>query len=320
MAEGLSSNMLMEHRDAQGQSVFTSRAWRRLFDIRGPLVHELILEFFSTFRFGEAVLDLDTTRALQFLLGGVRRRLSWREFILTLRLHIEEEMQIAGFGLYWAENFLGTTPSYTSIRDQILRLCHRLIACSIAIWNQAHEKGPIVIVRELPVIDMSELARLQICIKIDDTWAWVAPGPERQPDAAAGAPEAAEDAPIADEGALAVPAPVQAPQPPPPAARPTQTMAQRLARVEEDVYEIRGALDNQREILDNMARDFSQFSTWTVVGLSQMMSWAGVSKTGSKFSTIVREYVTEPSTPSKSRAELRRESVYKSVEAEKSLT
>ncbi|GJU21106.1 hypothetical protein Tco_1154448 [Tanacetum coccineum] len=61
-----------ENRDAQEQSMFTSRAWRRLFDIRGPLVHELILEFFSNFRFGKAVLDLDTPGALQFWLGGVR--------------------------------------------------------------------------------------------------------------------------------------------------------------------------------------------------------------------------------------------------------
>ncbi|GKB16003.1 hypothetical protein Tco_0849926, partial [Tanacetum coccineum] len=38
-------------------------------------------------------------------------------------------------------------------------------------------------------------------------------------------------------------------------------------------------------------------------------------KSGSKFSTIVHEYVTEPSTLSKSRAKLRRESVYKSVKA-----
>ncbi|GKF82848.1 hypothetical protein Tco_0244504, partial [Tanacetum coccineum] len=66
MAEGLSTRMLMEHRDAQGVSLFTIRAWRRLFDIRGPLVHELILDFFSTFRFGEAVTDLDTPGALQF--------------------------------------------------------------------------------------------------------------------------------------------------------------------------------------------------------------------------------------------------------------
>ncbi|GJR21178.1 hypothetical protein Tco_0969705, partial [Tanacetum coccineum] len=74
-----------------------SRAWRRLFDIRGLLVHELILDFFSTFRFGEAVLDLDTTGALQFQLGGARRHISWRQFILALGLHIAEEMETVGF-------------------------------------------------------------------------------------------------------------------------------------------------------------------------------------------------------------------------------
>nr|GEX80180.1 hypothetical protein [Tanacetum cinerariifolium] len=163
---------------------------RRLFDIRGPLVHELILEFFSTFRFGEAVLNLDTARALQFQLGGARRHMSWRQFILALEL--------------------------------------------------------------------------------DDTWAWVASGPERQPDVAGGALEAADDASVADEGALAIPAPVQAPQPPPPAVGPIQTMAQRLARVEEDVHEIRGALGEQREILDSMV----------VISLDSLL---GRTKTGSEF-------------------------------------
>ncbi|GKA71209.1 retrovirus-related pol polyprotein from transposon TNT 1-94 [Tanacetum coccineum] len=74
MADGLSGRMLMEHHDKAGVSVFTSRAWRRMFDIRGPLVHELILEFFSTFSFGQAILDLDTPGTLQFQLGGARRR------------------------------------------------------------------------------------------------------------------------------------------------------------------------------------------------------------------------------------------------------
>ncbi|GJW22973.1 hypothetical protein Tco_0033595 [Tanacetum coccineum] len=162
MAEGLTARMLMEHQDDQGVSLFTSRAWRRLFDIKGPLVHELILEFYSTFRFGLAILDLDTLGTLQFQLGGVRRRMSWREFILALGLHTDEEMQMAGFGASWARSarqipdkgdmrdywmgissagdFLGTTPSYTVIRDPILRLCHRLIACSIAGRSQAPEK------------------------------------------------------------------------------------------------------------------------------------------------------------------------------------
>ncbi|GKC53681.1 hypothetical protein Tco_1076426, partial [Tanacetum coccineum] len=86
------------------KSVFTSRAWRRIFEIRVPLVHELILEFFSTFRFGEGVLDLDTARALQFQLGGARRRMSWRQFIFALGLHTAEEMETAGFGLYYVES------------------------------------------------------------------------------------------------------------------------------------------------------------------------------------------------------------------------
>ncbi|GKG63120.1 hypothetical protein Tco_0638767, partial [Tanacetum coccineum] len=40
---------------------------------------------------------------------------------------------------------------------------------------------------------MAELVRLQICEEIDVTWAWVAMGLERQPDAAADAPRAVED-------------------------------------------------------------------------------------------------------------------------------
>nr|GEV82665.1 hypothetical protein [Tanacetum cinerariifolium] len=103
-------------------------------------------------------------------------------------------------GISSVGDFLGTTLSYTSIRDLILRLCHMPIACSIAVRSQAPEnvtmtdlfnlrgidvdsvnhfgllteerlQGLTVIVRELPFIDMLELVRLQICKEIDDTWA-----------------------------------------------------------------------------------------------------------------------------------------------------
>ncbi|GKC29650.1 hypothetical protein Tco_1036944 [Tanacetum coccineum] len=222
MADGLSARMLMEHRDAQGVSLFTSRAWRQLFDIRGPLIR-----------------------------------------------------------ISSARDFLSTAPSYTTVRDPILRLRHRLIACSIAGKSQAPEKvtvtdlfylrgmdissvnvpyllarylrlfaagmktgalisegqfvarlaehfrllteerlrGLKVIAPELLIIDMAELVRLQICMEIDDTWAWVAIKLERQPDAAAGAPGVAQDAPAVNEGVHAIPAPVQASPPPPAAAR-----------------------------------------------------------------------------------------------------
>ncbi|GJZ13347.1 hypothetical protein Tco_0548577 [Tanacetum coccineum] len=138
MVEGLTARLTMEHRDKSSVGLFTSRAWRRMFDIRVPLVHELILEFFSTFRFGHAILDLHTP--------GLYK----------------EEMQMAGFGVYWAgsarqipdkgdlrdywmgilsaRDFLGIAPSYTLIRDPILRMCHWLIACSIAGRSQAPKK------------------------------------------------------------------------------------------------------------------------------------------------------------------------------------
>nr|GEY34794.1 hypothetical protein [Tanacetum cinerariifolium] len=264
MDEGLKGRMLMEHKDAQGQSVFTSRAWRRQFEIRGPLVHKLILEFFCTIRFGETVLYLDTGGALQFQLGRVRRHICWREFIVGMGLHIAKEIESVGFNAYWGESvrqildkgdlsaywigilstgdFLGTGPSYTFIKDPMLRLCHRLNVCSIAGRSQVPEKvtvtdlfylkgmdigsvnisyllarylrlfpsgrkygamifegrfvsclaehfrlltekrlqGLTVIVRDMPVIDMAELLTLHICVELDDTWAWVALGSERQ--------------------------------------------------------------------------------------------------------------------------------------------
>ncbi|GJU46552.1 hypothetical protein Tco_1203818 [Tanacetum coccineum] len=67
----------------------------------------------------------------------------------------------------------------------------------------------------------------------------LAPGLERQPDDAAGAPRAVEDAPAVNEYAQADPAPVQAPQPPPPTPR---TILQRIARLEEEVQELRRSI------------------------------------------------------------------------------
>ncbi|GJZ18381.1 retrovirus-related pol polyprotein from transposon TNT 1-94 [Tanacetum coccineum] len=132
MRDSLFARMVMEHRDDVGVVVFTSRAWGRLFDTRGPLVLELILEFLSTLRFGVVLLDLDAPDTIQFQLGGARRRLSWRQFILALGLHTGEEMK--------PPVLLGPPPSYTLIRDSVLRLFHRIMAHSIAGRSQALEK------------------------------------------------------------------------------------------------------------------------------------------------------------------------------------
>nr|GEU66501.1 hypothetical protein [Tanacetum cinerariifolium] len=209
--------------------------------------------------------------------------MSRRQFSLALGLHTAMEMESAGFGLYWVESarqisdkgdlsaywrgvsfkvdFLGAPPSYT--HDPMMRLCHRLISCSITKRSQAPEKqtvidlfylrgidvgsanipyllarnlrmfssgrkheamisrgqflaqlaehfgllteqrlwGLAVIVRDLMMIDMAELVQLQIC-------------------------EVTEGVLDVDEGAQAVPAPIQAPQPPHAVAQ-GRTMAQR---------------------------------------------------------------------------------------------
>ncbi|GKE09671.1 hypothetical protein Tco_1413222, partial [Tanacetum coccineum] len=224
-------------------ALFTSHAWRRMSDTK---------------------IGLDVAATLCFQLGGSRRTMTWRQYILALGLHSKEEMAEPGFRAYWAgservipdkgglrdywivissdRDFLGLAPSYVHIRDPVRRLYHRMIACSISGRGQEVEKvtgvdlfylrtmdrgtanvpyllaqylfhhakgrnsgawlfrgyfigrmaahfglvgdlglrGLSVVVNELPVIDLHELARLNICARFCDTWAWVALRPERQ--------------------------------------------------------------------------------------------------------------------------------------------
>ncbi|GJS04168.1 hypothetical protein Tco_0320676 [Tanacetum coccineum] len=105
----------------RGWVLFTSHAWRRLFEIQGPLVCEFMLEFFSTCKISDTVLELDAADTLCFQLGGVSHSMSWR--------------QIASDG-----DFLEMVPSYTSIRNPLRRLYHRLIAVSIFDRRQSPDK------------------------------------------------------------------------------------------------------------------------------------------------------------------------------------
>ncbi|GJZ19848.1 hypothetical protein Tco_0556438, partial [Tanacetum coccineum] len=127
----LYAKMRMEHRDGDGVIVFTSEAWGRVFDTRGPL--------------------------------GRR----WSSSVL--------------------QDFLGPPPSYTLIRDLVLRLCHRMMAHSIAGRSQAPKKerlkGLTVTAPTLPIIDMT------ICAEFGDTWAWVPAGPAKQDGDAGGIAE-----------------------------------------------------------------------------------------------------------------------------------
>nr|GEV80798.1 hypothetical protein [Tanacetum cinerariifolium] len=110
------------------------------FEGRGPLVHELILGFFSSFRMAERVIDLDVVGTLQLHLGKAKRRMSWKEFILALGLHTEKDMGYACFGLYWAES-----ARQISEKEDLSSYWRGisfagLIACSIAGRSRAPKK------------------------------------------------------------------------------------------------------------------------------------------------------------------------------------
>ncbi|GKE11773.1 hypothetical protein Tco_1415324, partial [Tanacetum coccineum] len=104
MDQAITARLKMDHIRGDGQVVFTSHAWRRLFEIRGLLVRKLILEFFSTCRFADCVLDLDVVGTLQFQLRRLRCQMSWRQLILALGLHTAEEIDTGGFRAYWDES------------------------------------------------------------------------------------------------------------------------------------------------------------------------------------------------------------------------
>ncbi|GJS11294.1 hypothetical protein Tco_0368090 [Tanacetum coccineum] len=239
MVEGLSARMLMEHREAQGKSVF-----------------------------GEAVTDLDIAGALQFQLVGARRRLRWRKFILALGLHTDEEMQTARFDAYWADRMDVDSVNVPYLLARYLRLfaagrksrAHIFggqfvarLAEHFRLLTMEILQGLTIIAPAFPVIDMAKL-----------------------PDATASAPRVAEDAPVIDEVCQANPAPVQELPSPPAAAK---TMPQRMARLEEDVHKICGTLAEQHDVISVMARDFSRFCTWTTTSLAHMMNRACVTYT-----------------------------------------
>ncbi|GJQ91584.1 putative reverse transcriptase domain-containing protein [Tanacetum coccineum] len=70
MRQTLAGRLRMVYTRDVGQELLTSHAWRRLFEIRAPL------------------------------LGGAGRRMTWRQFILELGLHSDEEMAEDGFQAY----------------------------------------------------------------------------------------------------------------------------------------------------------------------------------------------------------------------------
>ncbi|GKA74252.1 hypothetical protein Tco_0780554, partial [Tanacetum coccineum] len=216
-------------------------------------------------------------------LGGVRHRMTWRECILALGLHTDEEMAKAGFRAYWLgskrvipnkgdlrdywiqissdRDFLELAPSYVFIRDPYLfrhaegrKSRARLfggnligsLAAHFGLVSDQGLRGLSVVTHELLLIDLHELGRLNICMRVGDTWACVAPGPKRQPDAVA----------LELLRMLLQLMRVLKPQPSTP-----RTITQRITRLEEEVQDLRWNIVGLRGDIDRSITDQGMFTT-----------------------------------------------------------
>nr|GEX23059.1 hypothetical protein [Tanacetum cinerariifolium] len=226
----------------------------------------------------QGMVDLDTPDTLQFQLAGLRHQMTWKEFILALRLH--------------------------NIREPLRRLCYRLIAFTIAGRGQAPEKvttidlyylrsmdertvnvpyllahylfryaevrkqgpkifgghfiarltehfgliteeslrGLTVVVRDLTMINMDELVRLHIYERLLGILNWDQRGSRL-------------------ELWLKLI---------------RRTIPQRLQRLEEEVHRLRESFRKKRVVVDGMSRDFARFTTWVVGCLGQLLDASGV--------------------------------------------
>ncbi|GJT19787.1 hypothetical protein Tco_0878493 [Tanacetum coccineum] len=135
-------------------------------------------------------------------------------------------------------------------------------------------RGLQVVTRELLLIDLYKLGRLNICTRFGDIWDWVAHRPERQRAAAAGAYGADEAGSTADEGAQEIPTLAQAPPLPLPAPQP-RTMSQRIERIEEEVYDLQRDIVGLRGVIESFTTEQSRVSTWLITCMTQLMDASG---------------------------------------------
>nr|GEY77309.1 hypothetical protein [Tanacetum cinerariifolium] len=204
------------------------------------MVREFTLEFFSTYRMSDTEIGLDVADTLSFYLSEARCRMTWRQFILALGLHITEEMEKDGFEAYCARAILDKGDLFL-VEDRHLRRGERVelgclgdtsFGCLAAHFGLVSDEGLMgltIISRKPSLIDMDKLVKLNICARLSDTWAWVASGPEST-----------------HVGTLATPA-----------ASLTNTIAQRLSRLEEEVYSLCGDMGPCCKEIDELVTVYS---------------------------------------------------------------
>ncbi|GKE28491.1 hypothetical protein Tco_1443875 [Tanacetum coccineum] len=217
----------------------------------------------------------------EIFLGGTRRSMTWRQFILALGLHTTKEMAEGGFEAYWlgservipdkgdaAEKVTTTDLFYLRSMDRWAANVPYLLAQYLFRHAERKKSGA----RLLGGHFIRRLA-YHFCLVSDDGLRGLSVGVERQPITVAAAPRGAEDAPNVDEGAQAVPTPIHAPLPPPPSAG--RTMPQRLGRLEEEMQGLRQDVRSLRGLVERSMTDQGRFSTWMVSSIKQLIEVSG---------------------------------------------
>ncbi|GKA55927.1 hypothetical protein Tco_0754999, partial [Tanacetum coccineum] len=160
-----------EHRDEAGVSVFTSRAWRRMFDIRGSLVYELILEFF---RISSARDFLSTALSYTLIRDPTLRLCHWLiACSITGRSQAPKKVTVTDLFYLRGMDVGSVNVPYLLARYLRLFAAGRKSVAHISggqfVARLAKHFGLLtaeilgeltVITPELPVIDMAELVRL----------------------------------------------------------------------------------------------------------------------------------------------------------------
>ncbi|GJU77251.1 hypothetical protein Tco_1274321 [Tanacetum coccineum] len=232
MRQTLEDKLSVVYAGDDGHALFTSHAWKRFFE-----------------------------------LGGARRRITWRQDILALGLHSEEEMAEPGFRAYWygsergEEKVIGFDLFYLQTMDYGTANVPYLLAQYLFRHAEGRKGGTRLseghfigcLASHFGLVGDQGLRGLSV----------VSPRLESQQVATAGTLGAAEDAPATDEGAQAVPAPVQAPQPLLPAPQP-QTIS-----ITEQTRVFTWMISCMTQLMDVSGRTYQAFDS-TLVGSSRL--------------------------------------------------
>ncbi|GJR46000.1 hypothetical protein Tco_1314103 [Tanacetum coccineum] len=140
------------------EELFTSDAWRRVFDINELVYSKLCHEFYATYEFDEIVTDKDlmSKKLIKFRLGGCGHTLTILEFSRRLELYTSDEIHDEGFETYFLrglrndDHFNNVNQYWSEISSEnefILSRSSRNEVWLMSMFKAKHQNGYVNIAR-----------------------------------------------------------------------------------------------------------------------------------------------------------------------------